>query len=159
MKLATFTCALAASAALSGVLAAPASAAAQPFHDVETQQVTGQVFTCTSGDLTVTSGTITLRLHGLQDGAHIFHLSGVVVPHDVTLTDGRDTYVVSGAEAFGGKSTNPGDDFTIQFHEADHFVIRDASGAVFAKVQLVEHWTADHHSFTLNRGACLNPNG
>jgi hypothetical protein len=148
---------LASSACLIGALAAPALAAAQPFSDRQTQDVTGDVFTCKSGDLTVTSGTITINVHGVEDGKKIFHITGTVVPHNVRLTDGTHTYVLSGAEWFGGKSLDADGNMTIQSTETDHFVIRKLNGAVFARVQLVEHWSAKHHSFSFDRGSCITP--
>jgi hypothetical protein len=151
--------ALASSACLLGALAAPALAAAQPFSDRQTQNVAGDVFTCKSGNLTVTGGTITINVHGVQDGRKIFHITGTVVPHNVTLTDGTHNYVLSGAEWFGGKSLDGEGNMTIQSTETDHFVIRKLNGGLFAKVQLVEHWSAKHHSFTFDRGSCETPNG
>jgi hypothetical protein len=149
--------ALAAAGCLLGALAAPALAAAQPFSDRQTQNVAGDVFTCKGGNLTVTAGTITITVHGVQDGQKIFHITGTVVPHDVTLTDGTHHYTLSGAEWFGGKSLDDNDNLTIQSTETDHFVIRKAGGGLYAKVQLVEHWSAKHHSFVFDRGSCQPP--
>lgn len=145
------------SACLIAALAAPALAAAQPFSDRQTQHVAGDVFTCKSGNLTVTSGTITINVHGVQDGNKIFHITGTITPTDVRLTDGTHNYTLSGAEWFGGKSLDQNGNLTIQSTETDHFVIRRAGGGLFAKVQLVEHWSAQHHSFTFNRGSCTTP--
>jgi hypothetical protein len=151
--------ALASSACLLGALAGPALAAAQTFSDRQTQSAVGDVFTCKSGNLTVTAGSITINVHGVQDGRKIFHLTGTVVPNGVRLTDGTHHYVLSGAEWFGGKSLDADGNLMIQSTETDHFVIRKASGGLFAKVQLVEHWSAKHHSFTFDRGSCETPQG
>ena len=148
---------LASSACLIGAMAAPALAAAQPFSDFQTQHVAGDVFTCKSGDLTVTSGTITINVHGVQDGNKIFHITGTVVPRNVHLTDGTHSYTLSGAEWFGGKSLDQDGNLTIVSTETDHFVIRKAGGGLFATVRLVEHWSAKHHAFTFDRGTCTTP--
>jgi hypothetical protein len=161
MKFARITAtagALASSACLLGALAAPALAASKPFSDRQTQNVAGDVFTCKPTNLTVTAGTITINVHGVQDGAKLYHLAGTVVPNGVRLTDGTHHYVLSGAEAFSGLSTDAAGNMTIRSQDSAHFVIRKISGAVYAKVQMVEHFSATHHSFSVNRGACTTPN-
>src|SRR5439155_24905290 len=114
---------LASSACLLGALAAPALAAAHPFSDLQTQNVAGDVFTCKSGNLTATAGTITINVHGVQDGRNIFHITGTIVPRNVTLTDGTHHYALSGATWFGGKSLDADGNMTIESTETDHFVI------------------------------------
>jgi hypothetical protein len=149
----------ASSACLIGTLAGPGLAAAQTFSDRQTQHVAGDVFNCKSGDLTVTSGTITINVHGVQDGNKVFHITGTVTPNNVHLTDGTHNYTLSGAEWFGGKSLDANGNMTIVSTETDHFVIRKAGGGLFATVRLVEHWSATHHSFSFNRGSCTPPQG
>ena len=145
-------------ACLFGALAAPATAAATPFSDRQVQNVAGDVFACKPTNLTVTAGTITIAVHGVQDGAKLYHMAGTVVPSGVRLTDGTHHFVLSGAEAFSGLSTDAAGNVVIRSQDSQHFVIRKTSGAVYARVALVEHFSAKHHSFTLNRGACMTPN-
>lgn len=152
--------ALASSACLLTALAGPALASATPFSQRQTQNVAGDVFTCKSGNLTATAGTITINVHGLQDGNKIYHITGTVTPNGVTLTDAaHHHYVLSGAEWFGGKSLDAAGNMTIVSTETDHFVIRKAGGGLFAKVQVVEHWSATHHRFVFDRGSCEVPQG
>jgi hypothetical protein len=147
----------AASATAAFALAGPAQAQAQTFKDHETFDVTGAVFSCTGGDLTVTGGTISQTVEGVQDGQGIFHITGTLVPHNVTLTDGTNSYRLSGADWFGGKSANPDSDVVIVSTDTEHFVIRSASGGVYAKVQIVEHVSQNGKSFSFDRGACETP--
>lgn len=156
-KAGTVAMAAAAAACVFGALASPASAAAQTFKDHESFDATGGVFTCTGGDLTITGGTVSQSIEGVEDGQGVFHITGTIVPHNVTLTDGTNTYYLSGASWFGGKSLDPDGNLTIESTDTSHFVIRNASGGVYSKVQLVEHMNGDH-SFSFNRGACMEPN-
>jgi hypothetical protein len=140
-----------------GVLASPATAAAQTFKQHETEDVTGAVFTCAGGDLTVTAGTISVSVEGVLDEQGVFHITGTIVPHGVTLTDGTNTYTLSGAEWFGGKTLDPDSDAFIEFTDTDHFVIRSSSGGVYAKVQFVTHVSPNGTSFAFARGTCQTP--
>lgn len=139
-----------------GVLAGPANAAAQTFKDHETIPAVGDVFTCQGGDLTVTSGYITQAIEGSVDGHGVYHVTGTIVPHDVTLTDGTNTYTISGASWFGSSSTSP-DGMPTVATETDHFVIHNADGGVYATVQLVEHISPNGTMIDFDLGQCEQP--
>lgn len=125
-----------------------------------TFDVTGAVFSCAQGDLTVTSGTITSVFHETQDKAGIFHVTGTNTAHSVTLTDAAgDSYSLSGASWFGGKSSDPDGNILIEAADTEHFVIRSASGGVYAKVQSVEHLSPSGSTFSFDRGSCTSPHG
>lgn len=141
-----------------GALTSPANAAAQTFKDHESFDVSGAVFPCQGGDLTVTAGSISQTVEGVQDGQGTFHITGTLVPHGVTLTDGTNTYSVSGADWFGGKSLDPDGNLIIVSTDTSHFVIRNASGGVYAMVQITEHMSANN-TFVFDRGQCETPNG
>jgi hypothetical protein len=139
-------------------LASPASAAATTFKDHETGiPVTGEVFHCTPVDLTITGGTIDSYINGVQDAQGVFHITGTIVPHDVTLTDGTNAYYVSGAAWFGLTGADPDNGVITVTTDTEHFVIRNVSGGVYAKVQFVEHLSPNGNYFQLDTGACESP--
>ena len=144
-------------ACLVGLLAGPASAAAQTFKDHETFNPTGDVFTCQGGDLTVTGGSVSQTVEGNVDGQGIYHMTGTIVPHAVTLTDGTNTYTLSGASWFGGKSASPEGDAMIVATSTDHFVIHGPDGGVYAKVQVVEHLSPNGKMVSFDIGQCEEP--
>lgn len=119
---------------------------------------TGAVFTCQSGDLTVTGGTVDMVEHTNIDAQGVFHFTGTITPHDVTLVDAAgSTYTLSGASWFGGKGT---EQQTVVEHDTDHFVLHDPSGGVFGKVQLVDHFNVSQsgiNGFTFDKGSCETP--
>jgi len=123
-------------------------------QDHETFNPTGDVFSCQGGGLTVTGGTISQTIEGVVDGQGINHITGSLVPHNVTLTDGTNSYTITGADWFGGKALDPDGNLLIVSTDTEHFVIRSASGGVYAKVQIVEHHSPNGKSFTFDRGAC-----
>lgn len=144
---------------LAAVAAGSAGAAAQTESFHATQDVTGDVFTCAAplGDLTVASGSVAMSQHYTIDAQGIFHLTGTLVPHDVTLVDGNGaSYTISGASWFGGKSLDENN--PLLFTETDHFVLHDATGGVAGKVQLVSH-TSPGSSFVFDKGSCEQPQG
>jgi hypothetical protein len=147
--------ATAATVALVG-LAGPAYASAVTFKQHDSFDPTGSVFSCSPTDLTVTGGTVRESFEGVQDANGVTHFTGTIVPHDVTLTDGTNTYTLSGATWFGATATDP-DAMPTVATETDHFVIRNASGGVFAKVQVVMHVSPNGDSFVFDRGACEAP--
>jgi hypothetical protein len=149
----------ASAACVMGALAGPASAAAQTFKDHASFNPTGDVFTCQGGDLTITGGTVSQSVEGVLDGQGVSHITGTIVPHNVTMTDGANTYTLSGAQWFGGKAVDPDGNLLIVSTDTEHFVIRDASGGLYAKVQIVEHLSPNGTSFTFDRGACEAPQG
>ena len=155
MRIRPLVCLPAAAVALIG-LAGPAQASAMAFHEHDSLSVVGDVFACSPTDLTVTSGTIDEHFAGVQDANGVFHFTGTIVPHDVTLTDGTNTYTLSGASWFGFTGADPEGMPTVST-ETDHFVIRGATGGVYAKVQVVMHLSPNGRSFDFDRGQCEEP--
>jgi hypothetical protein len=116
----------------------------------------GEVFSCQGGDLTVQTGSAEQVFHSTIDNTGTYHFTGTIVPHAVTLTDAQgDLYSLSGAAWIGGSGPNPA--APIVFTDTDHFVIRNASGGVYAKVQLVIHTSPNGTGFTFDLGSCLPP--
>lgn len=159
MKLARPLISLASGAALAAAAlaatAAPAHASALPFKEHDSFDATGAVFTCSGGDLTATSGTVRESFEGVQDANGSVHFTGTIVPLGVNLTDGTNSYVLSGASWFGGSGSDP--DHPTVTTETDHFVIRYASGGVYAKVQVVLHQSPNGNFFVFDRGSCEEP--
>lgn len=148
----------AASAIALASLAGPANASAMTFKQHDSFDPTGSVFSCTPTNLTVTGGMVNESLEGVQDANGVVHFTGTIVTHGVTLTDGTNTYTMSGASWFGSTASSPDpEDPPTVATETDHFVIRDASGGVYAKVQLVMHLSPNGDSFEFNRGSCIAP--
>ena len=144
-------------AALAG-LAGPASASATTFKQHDSFDPTGSVFSCSPTDLTVTGGVVNETFEGVQDANGDVHFTGTIVPHRVTLTDGTNTYTLSGATWFG--NTASGSDLDgppMVATETDHFVIRTTSGGVYAKVQVIMHLSPNGDSFAFDRGSCEAP--
>jgi hypothetical protein len=136
-----------------GAFANPANAAAETFHEHDSFDPTGSVFACSPTDLTITGGTVRESLEGSLDAHGIGHFTGTIVPQNVTLTDGTNTYYLSGASWFGATGT----DTPTVSTSTDHFVIRTASGGVYAKVSVVEHFSPNGSSFVKDTGACEAP--
>ena len=155
MRIRPLVCLPAAAVALIG-LAGPAQASAMAFHEHDSLSVVGDVFVCSPTNLTVTSGTIDEHFAGVQDATGVFHFTGTIVPHDVTLTDGTNSYTLSGASWFGFTGADP-DGMPTVSTETDHFVIRGATGGVYAKVQVVMHLSPNGNSFDFDRGQCEEP--
>jgi hypothetical protein len=147
--------AAAASVALIG-LAGPAQASAMTFHEHDSFDPTGQVFTCSPTDLTVTGGTVDEYFAGAQDANGVTHFTGTIVPHDVTLTDGTSTFTLSGASWFGATASSPDAEPTVST-ETDHFVIHNADGGVYAMVQVVMHLSPNGNFFDFDGGQCEEP--
>jgi len=141
-----------------GLLAGPAGAAATTFHDHETIPVAGDVFSCTGGDLTVTAGTITQVIEGVTDAQGKLHVTGTLVPHNVTLQDAAgNTYTISGASWFGFTSSDPDGNDIVVATDTEHFVIHNAGGGVYAKVQAVEHLSPNGKVISFDFGSCATP--
>jgi hypothetical protein len=146
-------------AGLLSLTAGPAQAAASTFSDRESFPAAGSVFSCQGGDLTAQTGTVDSVVHGTQDDQGIFHITGTTTTHGVTLTDADgNVYTLAGASWFGGKSTDAEGNNAIVFTDTEHFVIRNASGGVYAKVQIVAHVSQDGSFFSFDKGACEEPN-
>ena len=137
------------------LLAGPAQAAARGGTEHSSFPAAGAVFTCLGGDLTAQTGTVSQVMHFTVDNTGRFHFTGTIVPHRVTLTDeGGNTYTLSGAAWFGGSATGRN---TIVATDTDHFVIHNASGGVYAKVQIVDHTSPNGKTFSFNFGTCQPP--
>ncbi len=123
-----------------------------------TEDVTGQVFTCTGGNLTIDSGSISIVQHENVDAQGVMHVTGTITPQDVTLSDAAGNhYSISGAQWFGGKAVS--EDSPILFTDTEHFVIHSASGGVYARVQSVTHFSQNGASFSFDKGSCQPPQG
>jgi hypothetical protein len=150
--------AAAAAACAFGLTAGTAGAAAITFHDHETVPVAGDVFSCVGGDLTVTAGTISLVNQGAIDAQGKLHVTGTIVPHNVTLQDAAgNIYTISGADWFGFTSSDPEGNDIVVATDTEHFVIHTASGGVYAKVQVVEHLSPNGKVVSFDFGSCEAP--
>ncbi len=161
MKMKVIGAVAAATAAATAVIGVgPAAAAAEHFKVHDSVDVAGAVFSCAGGDITVTGGTITEVVVGTTDAQGVFHITGTVVPHDVTAADAAgNTYTISGASWFG--STATGDPEAggqiIVLTDTEHFVLHGADGGVYAKVQSVEHLSPNGNIISFDFGACEPP--
>lgn len=118
----------------------------------------GAAFTCGANTLTAVSGTVNQVFHLNQDAQGIYHVTGTITPNGVTLQDAAgNTYTVSGASWFGGKSTSPDGGDVIVSTDTEHFVIHNASGGVYAKVQITEHISPNGNVFDFDFGGCQPP--
>jgi hypothetical protein len=155
MRIRPLVCLPAAAVALIG-LAGPAQASAIAFRQHDSVGVKGDVFACSPTNLTVTSGSIDEMFAGVQDANGVTHFTGTIVPHDVTLTDGTNAYTLSGASWFGATAPGPDAEPTVST-ETDHFVILGATGGVYAKVQVVMHFSPNGNFFDFDGGQCEAP--
>lgn len=140
---------------IGGAPAANAASTSTTTHD--SFDPTGTVFACAGGNLTVTGGAISQIFHLSIDATGIGHISGNLVPHGVTLTDGSHDYVLSGAGSFMTKQAGP-DAPPIVASDVQHFVIRRADGGgVFATVRVVRHVAPNGRTTSFDRGTCATP--
>lgn len=118
---------------------------------------TGAVFTCDTGDLTVQpGGTVDQVMHFGQDNTGVFHYTGTITVHDITVTDSAgNLYSITGSTWFGGKAVSETENLVAT--DTDHFVIRSASGGVYDKVQIVDHFTLNGRSFSFDFAGCQTP--
>jgi hypothetical protein len=161
MALARLTRGVAAGTAAVGaalaLLASPAGAATPTQETTHASfDPTGAVFTCLKGDITVTGGTVDQVMHFGQDHRGVFHYTGTITVHNVTATDAAgNQYRISGASWFGGKALSETQPLVAT--ETDHFVIRNVTGGVYAKVQVVDHFSLNGKTFRLDIGGCEEP--
>jgi glutamate dehydrogenase/leucine dehydrogenase len=149
-----------AAAAITLIGVGPAGAQTDHFKVHESIDVAGDVFTCASGDITVTGGMISQFVEGTVDAQGIFHITGTIVPHHVTAQDAAgNTYTISGAGWFGLKATGDPENggMPIVATDTEHFVVHSADGAVYAKVQSVEHLSPNGKVISFDFGACQPP--
>ena len=135
--------------------AAPAHAAATTSHEHDTFPAAGSVFTCASGDLIATTGTVDEVIQTAVDAQDVVHVTGTITTHDVRLQDAAgNTYTLSGAAWFGVKFA---DGQVVVTTDTTHFVIHNAGGGVYAKVQSVEHLSPNGRGFSFDFGSCEAP--
>jgi len=149
--------------ALAGVVAAatmalttaPAHAAATTSHEQDTFPAAGSVFTCSRGDLTATAGNIDEVIQTAVDAQGVVHVTGTITTHGVTLQDtAGSAYRLSGAAWFGLKLANGQ---VVETTDTTHFVIHNASGDVYGKVQNVAHLSPNGKGFSFDFGTCEAP--
>jgi hypothetical protein len=139
------------------MLASPALAASGQQTVRESFDPTGDVFTCMQGDLTITGGTVYEVLHFGEDARGIFHYTSTITVKGVTATDANgNQYFITGALRFGGKAVSENENLLET--DTSHFVIHNASGGVYAQVQVVDHFSLNGRSFTFDIGGCETPN-
>jgi hypothetical protein len=138
------------------VLASPALAASGQQTDRGSFDPTGAVFTCVQGDITVTGGTVNEVSHYAQDGRGVFHFTSTITIRGVTATDANgNQYFITGASSFSGMARSENELLLVT--DTSHFVIHNASGGVYGKVQLVDHFSLNGRSFTIDIGGCEAP--
>lgn len=150
---------IAATAALGalGLGATSASAASAPEIWRMTQDVAGQVFPCTNGDLNIDSGSISIVMQDVIDGNGVWHATFTLTPEDVVLSDSSGNhYALAGASWWGGKAYD--ENAPIVFTETDHFVIHGAGG-VYGSVQYTAHASVNGASFAFDKSTCQVPEG
>jgi hypothetical protein len=107
--------------------------ASQPaFHFVE--DVTGEVFTCTSTSYTITSGSIRFTIHEGQSKTGNLNFTGTITPVDVVAEDPAGNEVaIRGADWFGGTANASRE--TEQFWNTEKFQIIDQGGGTIDSVK------------------------
>jgi hypothetical protein len=93
---------------------------------------------CQGGDLTITGGTVYQVFHTSQDARGIEHVTGIITPRHVTLTDAAGNAYPQRRLLVCAQCPSE-TDITVAT-DAEHFVIHAASGGVHAKVQAIEHF-------------------
>ena len=144
-------------AAVLSLAAGPAAALSVTTHD--SFPAKGSTFVCGDTTLTAQTGTVSEVFHENSDSAGMFHFTGTITVHGVTLTDvAGNSYTLSGASWFGGKGSDPDGTLPpVVSTDTEHFVLHDASGGVYAKVQMVGHLSPNGTEFFFDRGTCLPP--
>lgn len=148
--------------AAAGVLALTGTATAQAApatvgtsHD--SFDATGAVLHCSAptGDITITSGTVSATEHFTIDANGNFHLTDMfITASGLTAQDANgDQYIEVGASWTGGSVFAQ----TFVVTETDHFVLRNVTSGGLVKVQFVTHTSPNGSGFTLDAGACEPP--
>ena len=149
--------------ALAGVVAvggmalttAPAHGAATTSHEHDSFPAAGSVFICSGGDLTATAGMVDEVIQTAVDAQDVVHVTGTITTHGVTLQDtAGSAYALSGAAWFGLKLANGQ---VVETTDTTHFVIHNATGGVYAKVQTVSHLSPNGNGFSFDFGTCEAP--
>lgn len=132
--------------------ATPAVAGSPAIHF--TEDVTGDVVTCDSTELTA-AGSFKFTLHEGSAASGNENFTGTGVPN-VTFTDAAgNTYRLAGALWFGGAFNAQQETFV--FTDTEHFVILNSDGGLFGKISITSHLSANGKEFTLNMGNCVPP--
>jgi hypothetical protein len=123
-----------------------------------TQDVTGDQFTCTNGDVfTIQSGTISLVMHEGHTPSGNFNFTGTITPNHVIATDQNGNPVrIVGADSFAGS----GNDTHFVATSTSKFQILGANGGPVGTVNETFHITVNAnntHSFDFNFGGCATP--
>jgi hypothetical protein len=134
----------------------PALAGSTQETDHSSFDATGAVFSCLSGDLTVTGGTVNQVMHFGPDHSGQFHYTGTITVHGVTATDeAGNAYTIVGSSWFGGTAIS--DTENLVATDTAHFTIHNADGSLYATVSTVDHFTLKGSSFSLDFGQCQEP--
>lgn len=149
-KMRRFTAAVIVAAGLYAATTAVAGSPAIHF----TEDVTGDVVTCDSTQLTAT-GSFKFTLHEGTAASGNQNFTGTGVPN-VTFTDAAgNSYRLAGALWFGGAFNAQQETFV--FTDTEHFVILNAGGGLFGKISITSHLSANGKEFSLNMGNCIPP--
>lgn len=150
-----------ATVALAGVLglAGAATAQADPATGGTlhvTIDATGSVFHCSgsTGDIVVTSGTVSATEHFTFDAVGNFHLTDLFTASGLSAQDANgDSYTLSGVSRQGGSVFAQ----SFVFTDTEHFVLKNLTSGGLVKVQIVIHISPNGSSLTLDRGVCEPP--
>ncbi len=138
--------------ALAGVVAvggmalttAPAHGAATTSHEHDSFPAAGP-----------TAGMVDEVIQTAVDAQDVVHVTGTITTHGVTLQDtAGSAYALSGAAWFGLKLANGQ---VVETTDTTHFVIHNATGGVYAKVQTVSHLSPNGNGFSFDFGTCEAP--
>jgi hypothetical protein len=91
----------------------------------------------------------------MQDAQGTTHLTYTIGPHDATLTEGTNTYTLSGSAPLAA-TIGPDGEFVV-VTDPTHFVIRNSSGGMHAMVQVIEHLSPNGYGLVFDRGSCQTP--
>ena len=105
--------------------------------------------------LTATGGTATYVFHESTDAQAIFHVTGTRTFNCATFQDAAgNSYLVSGADWFGGSADDPDANQPIAFTSPDKFVIRAVTGGAYGMVNVIEHISPNGKYFEFDFGNC-----
>jgi len=117
----------------------------------------GFALACGGTELTATGGTASIVMHESVDQNGVYHMTGTGTLNHVTMQDASgNAYSVSGANWFGGSSSDPDANEPIAFTSTDKFVVRNANGGVLGMVNVVEHISPNGNYFDFEFGTCTN---
>jgi hypothetical protein len=131
----------------------PASAS-PAVHSVE--DVTGEVFTCTTTTYTIVSGTIRIALHEDVTASGNTNITGTITPSGVVARDAAgNLYDIVGAGWFGGTlNANTGG---MQFTDTEKFQIVQQGGGTVDSVNITVHLSPNGGFKSFDFGTCVPP--